>query len=158
MSPSNPCFRPAKGVGSADVQLTGLTQASLHPHKKLAWRRLFATSGFVAILALTSCGEQAPPVDEWEVTWNNTVSTVEEASITDATQEDCDDILAYLRVQRTVVSPVPLEDLETPVDAWFSEAESIFFDCDLAGDAARRSLETLQALQGEVAAVLDLEG
>lgn len=142
----------------AEVQLTGLTQASLHPHNKVARRSFFSILALIAILSLTSCGDEAPPVNEWQVTWNNTVSTVEEASTPDATQEDCDEILAYLRVQRTVVSPVPLEDLETPVDAWFSEAESIFFDCDLAGDAAAQSLETLQALQGEVETVLEIEG
>lgn len=119
---------------------------------------MVCTLSLIAILFVTSCGGQPPPVSEWEVTWRNTVSTVQEASNPDTTQPECDDILAYLRVQRTVVSPVPLEDLETPVDAWFSEAESVFFECDLGGNAAAGSLETLRALESEVEAVLEVEG
>lgn len=147
-----------KAGSDGDVQLAGLTQDSLQPHNPVARWRFFASLILISILGLTSCGDQPPTVDEWEVTWTNTVSTVEEASTPSATKRQCDDILAYLRVQRTVVSPVPLADLETPVDAWFSEAESIFFACDLSGDAAGQSLETLQALQGEVETVLEVEG
>ena len=142
----------------SDVQLTGLTQATFHPHNEAARRAYAAILIAISILTMVSCGEQAPPVNEWEVTWNNTVATVAEASTPDATQSECDDVLSYLRVQRTVVSPVPLADLETPVDAWFSEAESIFFDCDLGSDTAAGSLETLQVLEREVEAVLEVEG
>lgn len=135
-----------------------MKQASLHQHNAASPRRLLYRLSAITVIFLTSCGSQPPPVGEWEVTWSNTVSTVEEASTPDADQQQCDDILAYLRVQRTVVSPVPLEDLETPVDTWFSEAESIFFECDLDSDSAADSLESLRALESEVQAVLELEG
>jgi hypothetical protein len=144
---------------SGDVQLTGLRQGSIHAHNEVARQRFIATTlSLIAIVAATSCGDQTPRINDWETTWNNTVSVVDEASIPNVTQDECGDILAYLRVQRTVLSPVPLNDLETPVDAWFAGAEALFFECDLADDAAQQSLETLQALQGEVDAVLEVEG
>lgn len=135
----------------------GLTQA-WSKSKAASPSRLLIIVSLVAGLALTSCGEQPAPLSEWEVTWFNTVSTVDAASTANATQRDCEDMLSYLRVQRTVVSPVPLEDLEVPVAAWFSEAESIFFDCDLGSATADDSLETLRALENEVEAVLEVEG
>lgn len=140
-----------------DVELTGLRHGPLHQHEDHNLRWLCATL-LAAVVTLTACGQQPTPLSEWEVTWRNTLSTVEEASTPEITQQECEDILAYLRVQRTVVSPVPLEDLETPVDDWFAEAEAIFFECDLADDATQGSLETLRALEAEVETVLELEG
>ncbi len=67
-------------------------------------------------------------------------------------------MLAYLRVQRTVLSPVPLDDLEAPVDRWFREAEGVFFNCDLDDEAAQESLVTLEAIEGEIDAVFEVEG
>lgn len=140
------------------VELTRLRHGPLHEHTQQTSRRFLAATLLAAVLITTSCDGQPTPINEWEVTWRNTVSTVEEASTPDVTQESCEDILAYLRVQRTVMSPVPLDDLENPVDDWFAEAEAIFFECDLADDATRASLETLRALEAEVETVLDLEG
>lgn len=105
-----------------------------------------------------SCGDQSEPVDEWEVIWDDTIATVAEASTPDATQPECQEMLGYLRAQRTVLAPVPIADLETPVDGWFLEAESIFFECDLGGEKARDALLTLEALEGEVEVVLEVEG
>lgn len=106
---------------------------------------------------MTSCGDRPEPVDEWEVLWLSTVARVSEASTPDITRQQCEDMVAYLREQRTVVTPVPLEDLRTPVDGWFSEAEGIFFDCDLADSRVEESLVTLEALEGEVESVLAVE-
>lgn len=94
---------------------------------------------------------------EWETIWKKTTATVNEASAADFTTEQCQDLLGYLRVQRTVLNPVPLEDLRTPVDTWFNEAEAIFFECDLDGAAAQESLLTLEAVEGEVDVVLEVE-
>lgn len=137
--------------------MRSLKQASRRSHKHHPTRKLLAAILAAGLLTLTSCGDQPAPISTWEVTWHNTLSTVDEASTPDATRDQCEDILAYLRVQRTVLSPMPLDDLETPVDAWFAEAEAIFFECDLA-NASQESLETLQTLEAEVETVLELEG
>ena len=108
-------------------------------------------------LTVTACGDGAEPPSEWETIWRNTVATVAAATDGDPTPEQCQDLLGYLRVQRTVMTPVPLEDLETPVDTWFTEAESVFFDCDLDSDSAEESLLTLEAVEGEVDIVLEVE-
>jgi hypothetical protein len=139
-----------------DVELAGLTQAPIHPHNRSLRRRITAILLF-ATLSATACGGSRPTVTGWEVTWANTVAIVEEAVASDIAQQECDDILAYLRVQRTTLSPVPLDDLETPVDSWFSVAESVFFECDVTSDGAQESLETLQAVEAEVQAVLEVE-
>ena len=117
---------------------------------------MVAVAVLTAMVA-TSCGNGSGPVDEWETIWRNTVSTVTEATTSDVTPDQCEDVLGYLRVQRTVLTPVPIDDLETPIDRWFSEAESVFFDCDLDGDAAQESLLSLEALQGEVESVIEVE-
>ncbi|HEU4319160.1 MAG TPA: hypothetical protein VFS66_03680 [Acidimicrobiia bacterium] len=105
----------------------------------------------------TACGDGNEPVGEWERSWGDIVATVAGATDGDLTPEQCQDLLGYLRVQRTVVTPVPLEDLETPVDTWFNEAESIFFDCDFDSDRSRETLLTLEAVEGEVDIVLEVE-
>jgi len=108
-------------------------------------------------LASTACGDRTEPVDDWEAIWRNTVATVAQSSTPDLASEQCQDLLGYLRVQRTVLTPVPLDDVEAPVDRWFIEAESLFFECELSGDAAQTSLLTLEAIEGEVDAVLEVE-
>lgn len=85
------------------------------------------------------------------------MATVAGATGGDLTPEQCQELLGYLRVQRTVMTPVPLEDLQTPVDTWFNEAEGIFFECDLDSDGAQDSLLTLEAVEGEVDIVLEVE-
>jgi len=117
---------------------------------------VFAIALLVA-LTITACGNGDEPASEWETVWRNTVATVAGATDGDLTPEQCQDLLGYLRVQRTVTTPVPLEDLETPVDTWFTEAESIFFECDLDSDSAQESLVTLETLEGEVDTVLEIQ-
>ncbi len=113
--------------------------------------------GLVLALVVTGCGDKTEPVDEWEAIWSSTVATVAQASTSDLASDQCQDLLGYLRVQRLVLAPVPLDDLEQPIDSWFTEAEGIFFECDLSGDATQSSLLTLEALEGEVAVVLEVE-
>jgi hypothetical protein len=108
-------------------------------------------------LAATACGDETDPIDEWEPIWRNTIATARQANTPDLASEQCQDLLGYLRVQRTVLTPVPLEDLEQPVDRWFTEAEGIFFECELSGDATQDSLVTLEAIEAEVDAVLEVE-
>lgn len=141
----------------ADVELTGLTQeADLH-RSQASDRMLAAAIGLIVALAVTGCGDKTEPADEWEAIWSSTVATVAQASTSDLASDQCQDVLGYLRVQKTVLTPVPLDDLEQPFDSWFTEAEGIFFECDLSGDAAQSSLLTLEALEGEVAVVLEVE-
>lgn len=111
----------------------------------------------VGALTLSSCGDGTEPVEEWEAIWRSTVATVTEASTADLGGDQCQDLLGYLRVQRTVLTPVPLEDLSTPFDGWFSEAEAVLFACDLGSEATQESLLTLEALEAEVDAVLEVE-
>jgi hypothetical protein len=108
-------------------------------------------------LAATACGDETDPSDGWEPIWRNTIATARQASTPDLASEQCQNLLGYLRVQRTVLTPVPLEDLEEPVDRWFTEAEGVFFECELGGDAAQDSLLTLEAIEAEVDAVLEVE-
>lgn len=137
----------------------GLTRSHpLRDHIRLHRGAVFATLILIASLILTGCDDQPLPLDEWEGAWRDTVSHVEDSADPSITVEECEDVLAYLREQRGTLAPVPLEDLETPVDSWFAETESIFFDCNLASAAARESLASARALEGEVDVVLTLEG
>jgi hypothetical protein len=134
-----------------------LTQdTELHRNWAPDWTLVVAV-GLVVALLVTACGDATEPVEEWEAIWNSTASAVAQASITEPDLDECQDLLGYLRVQRAVLAPVPLDDLEEPIDSWFTEAEGVFFECDLGGDAAQSSLVTLEALEGEVAVVLEVE-
>lgn len=108
-------------------------------------------------IAVIACGNETEPVDEWETIWDNTVAIVNEATAADPTSEQCQDLLGYLRVQRTILTPVPLDDLEIPVDTWFTEAEAMFFECDFDREGAEGSLLTLKAVESEVGAVLEVQ-
>lgn len=134
-----------------------MTKTSFDSLRRSPGRSLLAALSIAGVVVV-SCGGQPAPVGEWEVTWRNTVAAVAEVSTPDITREQCQDLLAYLRVQKTVLGPVPLDGLETPVDRWLLEAESIFFECDLGGEDAEQSLTTLQSLQAEVETVLEIEG
>ncbi len=136
----------------------GLTRSHpLRDHTRLHRAAVFAALILIASL-LTGCDDQPLPLDDWEDAWRETASNVEQRADPSITVEECEDVLAYLREQRSVLAPVPLEDLETPIDSWFAETESIFFDCDLASATARESLASARALEGEVDVVLSLEG
>ena len=135
----------------------GLRQDTELNHSQDSDRMLAVAIGLVVAVVVTACGDATEPVDEWEAVWSSTVSTVAQASTSDPGTEECQDVLGYLRVQRVALAPVPLDDLEEPVDSWFTEAEGIFFACDLSGEAAQSSLITLEALEGEVDVVLEVE-
>jgi hypothetical protein len=140
-----------------DVELTGLRQVTELHRSHDSDRLLAVVIGLVLALVVTGCGDATEPLDEWEAVWSSTISTVAQASTSDISTDQCQDLLGYLRVQRLNLAPVPLDDLEEPIDSWFTEAERIFFECDLSGDAGQSSLVTLEALEGEVAVVLEVE-
>ena len=75
----------------------------------------------------------------------------------DITPQQCEEMLAYLRVQRTVLTPVPIEDVKRPFDRWFETAEGILFECDMGDEVVEERLLTLEALEDEIEAVLALE-
>jgi hypothetical protein len=140
-----------------DVELTGLTQDTELPRNGAPEWTLLTALALLLGLVVTACGDGTEAASEWEAIWRNTTSTVADAITSDLTVEQCQDMLGYLRVQKTVLSPVPLDDLEAPVDRWFGEAEGIFFECDLDGEAARESLVTLEATGAEIEAVFEVE-
>lgn len=136
----------------------GLTQETELSRPRASQGRFALATALLTAFFATACGNGTEVASEWETIWGNTLSAFMEASTSAPSEEQCQDMLGYLRVQRTVLSPVPLEDLEPSVDRWFREAESVFFDCDLADEAAQESLETLEAIEAEVEAVLEVEG
>lgn len=117
-----------------------------------------AVLALISLVLVTSCGEQPRPLGEWEIAWFDTTETVSQSAVPGTSVNECEEVLAYLRDQRLLLTPVPIDDLEEPVDSYFSETESLFFDCEFEGPRAEHSLETIEALQAEVETVLRLEG
>jgi hypothetical protein len=114
----------------------------------------------IMVMLLGACGDGDLSLEEWETRWEEVVeevaTTIDEGV---ADESACDETLGYLRERRPDLTPPPLGDLEVPVDAWFEEAEGLFFECTiLVPGAAADQLTTLHALEAEVTVILQLEG
>ncbi len=107
----------------------------------------------VLLTTLSACMERPMSLEEWEREWTATVERVESAHLEEAGARDCEEALAHLRDRRPELTPAPLDDLQRPVDSWFTLAEGIFFECEFP----EVDLESMDALEAEVEAVLDLE-
>ena len=106
-------------------------------------------------LVASSCGEEPLPLGTWEARWGAMVGQVHTAGDGGITQEECEETLALLRTEKPELYPTPLEDLDPPVETWFTEAEAAFFECRFDGSG---DLEQLRVIEAEVDTVLSLEG
>ena len=110
----------------------------------------------VALAVVTaSCSDEPLPLDAWEARWGEMVEQVHAAGEGGITQDECEETLALLRTERPELYPTPLEDLDPPVETWFTEAEAAFFECRFDGSG---DLGQLRVIEAEVDAVLSLEG
>lgn len=112
-------------------------------------------------LLIGSCSNQRLDQEGWEETWRQTVARVEEAEAAVIPEQRCQELLAFLRTQRDLLDPPPLERLDVPVDTWFEIAEASFFDCPPRGeevDGWPAAFAELDVIEEEVEAVLKSKG
>lgn len=113
----------------------------------------------ILMLLIAACGGSDLTAEEWETTWDEAVERVDTTVDEGVDQADCEHTLGYLREIRPELSPPPIDNLEAPVDAWFDEAEHLFFDCVwVSEDPSADHLSTLHTLEAEVRTVIDVEG
>ena len=96
-------------------------------------------------------------LQNWEQVWDQTVEHVQRAEAQEIREQQCTEMLAYLRQQRPRLNPLPADGLENPVDSWFELAESAFFDCPPDGEPISDwadTFEQLATLEAEVNTVL----
>lgn len=93
----------------------------------------------------------------WEQVWQQTVDRVARVEADEVPEDECRELLTYLRMQRPRLDPSPVEGLEKPVDSWFELAEAAFFECppdDVTVSGWSDAFEQLEVLEAEVATVL----
>ena len=114
---------------------------------------------FVAALCLVlaACSEPPLQLSEWEPEWRAAVEAVTSLEAHEITIQECEEVLVFLREQRPVLSPAPHEDLDGPMDSWFSRAEDAFFECEFSHEIESerplfRDLRSYEAAIDEVLA------
>lgn len=113
----------------------------------------------MVVASVSSCGSTGLTLEEWEVMWQEAVTTVDTAMSQPITEAVCDKTLGYLREVRPDLDPPPLADLEPPLDSWFAEAEDAFFECRFQDEGvSERVSQALNTFEAEVDTVLSLEG
>lgn len=129
---------------------------SRSPHAVSGWA--WPLLGFTVVVGLLAgCSEPRMSLQNWEQVWDQTVEHVQRADAQEIPEQECTEILAYLRQQRPRLNPLPVEGLESPVDSWFELAESAFFDCPPDGEPISSwadGFEQLSRLEAEVDTVL----
>jgi hypothetical protein len=98
------------------------------------------------------------PLDEWEGLWLQTVDRIARTEAEEIPEEQCTQVLTYLREQRPQLNPLPADGLEKPVNSWFELAQAAFFECPPDGERIKgwpAAFEQLRVIQMEVAIVLE---
>lgn len=118
----------------------------------------FALSALAIVSGITACAEPRLSLNVWEEVWQQTVDRVAQMENGEIPEDECTQVLAYLREQRPHLSPLPAEGLEKPVNSWFELAQAAFFECPPDGERVKGwtdAFEQLRVIEAEVAAVLD---
>lgn len=156
---SNDLFTCAEYPGPGVAGSPPVPWAAMSPSLRSGgdWvKRGLALATATAIL-IGGCSEPRMSLTNWEQVWEQTVDRVARVEAAEVPEDECSDLLTYLRMQRPRLDPSPVEGLEKPVDAWFELAEAAFFECPPDNEAVSgwaEAFERLSVLEAEVATVL----
>jgi hypothetical protein len=109
---------------------------------------------------MSACIEPGMSLDEWEELWLETVARIARTEAEEIPEEECTEVLTYLREQRPRLNPLPADGLGGPVNSWFELAQAAFFECPPAGEKVEgwpAAFEQLQVLEEEVRTVVTRE-
>jgi hypothetical protein len=116
----------------------------------------------LAAIALTACGSDRPSVAEWQPTWERITATIpdEEAVADGLSVATCGEALAFLRSNRSELTPTPDLAIDDVVTAWIEIAEDAFFECPPDNEQIRDFSEAyaeMLRLEAEVELVLEMD-
>jgi hypothetical protein len=109
------------------------------------------------LVVVSACSEPRMSLDAWEQVWEQTVDRIAEIEADEIPEEECTEVLAYLREQRPRLKPLPADGLEKPVNSWFELAQAAFFECPPDGEKVKgwsQAFEQLRVIEAEVRTVL----
>ncbi|MBW3666852.1 MAG: hypothetical protein KY394_04575 [Actinobacteria bacterium] len=127
------------------------------PHASSGWAVRGLGLAIVTGILVAGCSEPRMSLESWEQVWDQAVDRVARVEAPDIPEEECSEMLAYLRELRPMLDPPPVEGLQKPLDSWFRLAESAFFECPPDGETVSGwadAFERLSLLESDIAAVL----
>lgn len=110
------------------------------------------------LLLAASCAEDRPTLDGWQQEWERVSTGIPTRAEleADSSRAACEQGLALVQRNRTVLLPTPDVAIDDTVDDWLLLARGTYFDCPPPG-GFDEAYATLDRLEAEIAAVIAID-